>query len=391
MTFFKKSKNERLNSNKDPSLSCTSSKYSNSQYKSSDFLQMFEGVSSHDTAFYQSIRQSIPIIDAAISKIIRLVGGFSISCGDHRVDKKLEEFINTVRVGPSSFGLESFTCSFLDSLLTFGNAVGEIILSNDMSYVAGLYNADINSIVVKTSSSPIETSFFIKNNDLSISKAKFPNLICFCALNPPPSKTYGVSLLQNLPFVSSILLKIYSSIGKNFDRMGNIRFAVSYNSPDGQTTYSRDRMNLIAKEWASVMSSSDSSQVKDFITNGNVDIKVIGADSQILDSNIPVRQMLEQIIAKLSIPPFLLGLNWSTSERMSKQQADILTSELAYYRRLLSPVIMKIVNTFLHLQGIDLIPTITWSNINLQDEIEFARARLYNAQAINLENQILKL
>lgn len=61
---------------------------------------------------------------------------------------------------------------------------------------------------------------------------------------------------------------------------------------------------------------------------GDVSIKVIGADNQWIDTEVPVRQMLEQIVAKLSIPPFMLGLSWSTTERMSKQQADGLTSEL---------------------------------------------------------------
>lgn len=60
---------------------------------------------------------------------------------------------------------------------------------------------------------------------------------------------------------------------------------------------------------------------------GDVDIKVIGADNQILDSEVPVRQILEQLIARTGIPPFLLGLNWSTTERMSAQQADLMTSE----------------------------------------------------------------
>ena len=75
---------------------------------------------------------------------------------------------------------------------------------------------------------------------------------------------------------------------------------------------------------------------------GDVDIKVIGADNQMIDTEIPVRQLMEQLVAKLSIPPFLLGLNWSTTERMSAQQSDILTSELEYYRRLLEPILREI-------------------------------------------------
>ena len=70
---------------------------------------------------------------------------------------------------------------------------------------------------------------------------------------------------------------------------------------------------------------------------------------------------------------------------MSKQQADILTSELEFYRRLLTPVIIKIADSFLRLSGIDSKVDVEWSHINLQDECELAQARLHNAQALQIE------
>ncbi|HRR78532.1 MAG TPA: serine/threonine protein phosphatase, partial [Ruminococcus sp.] len=91
------------------------------------------------------------------------------------------------------------------------------------------------------------------------------------------------------------------------------------------------------------------------------------------------------IVAKLSIPPFLLGLSWSSTERMSSQQADILTSELEYYRRLLTPVICDIGNAFLAASGWDAVCHVEWSNINLQDESVLAESRLKNAQAREIE------
>ena len=57
----------------------------------------------------------------------------------------------------------------------------------------------------------------------------------------------------------------------------------------------------------------NSNTVKDFVAVGDVSVKVIGADNAVLDSEIPVRQLLEQIVSKLSIPPFLLGLQWSST------------------------------------------------------------------------------
>ncbi len=136
------------------------------------------------------------------------------------------------------------------------------------------------------------------------------------------------------------------------------------------------------------MSAAKNGEIKDFVAVGDVGIKVIGADNQIIDTEIPVKQILEQLVAKLGIPPFLLGLSWSTTERMSSQQTDILTSELEYYRRLLTPAIEKICTSFLRLMGCAEGVNVEWDNINLQDEAELANARLNNAKAraIELEN-----
>ncbi len=128
--------------------------------------------------------------------------------------------------------------------------------------------------------------------------------------------------------------------------------------------------------------------VRDFVAVGDVDIKVIGADNQIIDTEVPVRQLLEQIVAKLSVPPFLLGLTWSSTERMSSQQADILTSELEYYRRQLTPVIRQICEVWLELLGGTGTASVEWDNINLQDEAVLAEARLHNAQAALIERQL---
>lgn len=135
---------------------------------------------------------------------------------------------------------------------------------------------------------------------------------------------------------------------------------------------------------------SDPDTVRDFVALGDVSIKVIGADNQILDSEIPVRQMLEQIVAKTGIPPFMFGLSWSSTERMSSQQADALTSELWAYRRILTPVILKISKTFLRLSGFAPQCEVLWDDITLQDEVEEAKAKLYNAKALEITEKLGK-
>lgn len=353
-------------------------------------LNTYIPLSKPEYSLYESIREGIPVVDSAILKIVRLVGGFELNVENQRAKKELDLFLQDVNVGGVNKGIESFIANYLDDLLMYGNSIGEIVLDKN-NRIAGLFNANVKQISVKpTKQNPLDVDFYINDGGLANRKVKNKNLILFTALNPKSCEYTGVSILSSLPFVSNILLKIYNSIGSNFERIGNIRYAVTY-KPSNDTmdkVYAKERASLIAKEWADGMKSLSQGCIKDFVTIGDVDIKVIGADNQMIDTQVPVRQMLEQIVAKIGVPPFLLGLSWSTTERMSKQQADLLTTELEFYRRMLSPIILKIARTFLRLNGYYFEPTIKWNNINLKDEVEQAKALFYNAQAQNLKKEI---
>ena len=330
---------------------------------------------------YDRLRYAVPIIDAAIMKIIRLTGGFRVICSDPEHQQALDSFIENVPVGISGRSVSCFADNFLDSLLTYGSAVGEIASDSSESRIAGLWNGDVSRIRVTSGADPFTRRYMLRLADGSEKSVSHPERIVYASL------TGGHSILRGLPALSSILLRIYECIGQNYDRAGNVRYAVTYRPPagSGDMMYSRERAQLIAEQWADGMNSARCGQVKDFVAVGDVDIKVIGADNQLFDTNVPVRQLLEQIVAKLSIPPFLLGLSWSSTERMSSQQADILTSELEYCRRLLTPVICDIGNAFLASSGWDSVCSVEWSNINLQDESVLADSRLKNAQAREIE------
>ena len=335
---------------------------------------------------YDRLRCAVPIIDAAIMKIIRLTGGFHVVCSDEEYQQELDSFLSSVPVGLTGRSVGCFADNFLDSLLTYGSAVGEIVTDTEQQRIAGLWNGDISRIRIASGADPFIRSYTITESDGSSRKIAHPERILYSSL------TGGHSLLRGLPSLSGILMRIYDCIGQNFDRAGNVRYAVTY-KPTGEAgdiMYSRERAQQIAREWADGMNSAKYGQVKDFVAVGDVDIKVIGAENKLFDTNVPVRQILEQLIAKLSIPPFLLGLSWSSTERMSSQQADILTSELEYYRRLLTPVICDVGNAYLASVGAQATCSVEWDNINLQDETALAEARLKNAQAREIEMRLEK-
>ena len=203
-------------------------------------------------SLYRAIREAVPVVDAAVLKLVRLAGGVGVTCQDKEAERALNHFLRTVPVGWNQKGIQAFLDSYLDCLLTCGRAVGEIVPSRDG---------------------------------------------------------------------------------------------------------------------------------RDFVAVGDVEIKVIGAECAIPDCQAPVRMILEQLIAQTGIPPFLLGLNWSSTERMSSQQADIMTSELAALRRTLTPVVEKICTLWLRMHGKDCAFQVEWEEIDLQDQVEEARAALYRQQA----------
>lgn len=354
---------------------------------SCNHLDIHNSVELNEKLLYDNIRYAIPLIDASISKIVRLSGGFSVICSDSRYQTLLDDFIENVPVGATGKSLGTFMDCFLDSLLTYGNAIGEILINKNTGKVVGLSNGNIADVQIKFGSSPLDKVFYIKGQEQPIA---MPQLILFSSINNISGELLGRSVLRGLPSLSNILLRIYECIGQNFDRVGNVRYAVTYkpSSDNPDRMFSKERAMQIAKEWSDGMSSSHNGQVKDFISVGDVDIKTIGADNQIIDTEVPVRQLLEQLLSKLSIPPFLLGLSWSSTERMSSQQADMLTSELEYYRRVITPTIKQICMAYLKSIGSSSSVTVDWVNINLQDEVELAEARLKNAQALQIESEL---
>ena len=211
-------------------------------------------------------------------------------------------------------------------------------------------------------------------------------LLLFTPFQPEVGSPYGVSLLRSMPFLAGVLLKIYQAVGMNWERMGNVRFAVVY-KPQGEAldgAWAQERSEQIAREWSSAMQAGKDGTVRDFVAVGDVDIQVIGADNQVLDSQAPVRQILEQLVARTGIPPFLLGLSWSATERMSAQQADMMTSEITAIRRGLTGVVEQICELWLRLHGFGEDLVVEWEDINLQDLVEEARAELYREQARKL-------
>ena len=343
-------------------------------------LRHFVPLGSGEEEIYRQLREAIPVLDAAVGKLVRLSGGFSVKCRNPLAQKRLEQFLKTLPCGYGQVGIDSFLSCYVDSLLTYGRAVGEMVVVDGR--VRGLCWGDVTALDVCQGQNPLEVVLWSPDEHGVMRPLPLQHLLLFTALNPEPKHPYGVSMFRGMPFLADILMRIYATVGSNWDRAGNVRYSVICKGGEElDPSVARERGRQLAGEWARAMEDSKNGTVRDFVAMGDVEIKVIGGEAPILDSQVPVRQMLEQLIAKTGLPPFLLGLNWSTTERMSTQQADILTSEIWALRRTVEPALWKICKTFLAYEGLDDQVEICWNDISLQDITQEARAELYMAQA----------
>ena len=331
---------------------------------------------------YRAVREAVPVVDAAIYKLIRMVGGVSVTCTNAQATEQLQEFLRIVPVGRGQYGINAFLDCYLDSLLTYGQAVGEMVPLGGNRDIGALLCGRVEDIEIQEGQVPLAFSICGPDSKGKMAPLPYQNLLLFTPLNPESDNPYGVSLLRSLPFMTDILMKIYYTTGVNWERCGNVRFAVTCKDDGGSAA---ERGQVLAQEWSRAMQDAGSGRVRDFVAVGDVEIKAIGADAPILDSQVPVRQILEQVVAKTGIPPFMLGLSWSSTERMSTQQADMLTTEITALRRTLTPVMERICRLWLRMHGFSCSFSVVWDEINLQDQVEEAKAELYRQQARKLK------
>ena len=101
MNFFKK-REEKVE------FSPVSTTFAKSNMHPFSVIDGYVPLNSTQDELYKCLREAIPIIDAGIAKIVRLIGQFEIECDDKYYEKELNEFLKNVRVNTSSYGVNSF-------------------------------------------------------------------------------------------------------------------------------------------------------------------------------------------------------------------------------------------------------------------------------------------
>jgi hypothetical protein len=122
-------------------------------------------------------------------------------------------------------------------------------------------------------------------------------------------------------------------------------------------------------------------EIQDFFSSGKVSVSVIGSEGQLLAIQEPFRAFAEQMVAATGLPAWMLGLHWSSTERLSTQQADMILAHVEALRRAVTPQIERVIDLRQRLAGRSGRFRIAWSTISLRDLTEHARAEAWQQQA----------
>jgi hypothetical protein len=127
---------------------------------------------------YRSIREALPVVDAAIMKVIRLTGGFTAVCADKRAERELNRFSRTVDTGRGQRGIDAFLSAYLDSMITCGRAVGEIVTRGNAD-IAALLCGNVADVQIREGGTPLDFTLCGYDERGALRELPYQNLLLF--------------------------------------------------------------------------------------------------------------------------------------------------------------------------------------------------------------------
>lgn len=346
-----------------------------------------------DLELYDLVAKSIPFLDVAMRKMSRMIVPFHVTCDNEKTEQALNDWLESVSVGYVNQGFMGFARRHVRQVLLYGKAAGEIALTDNRRAIAGLFNVDSKKLRLVPEYTNSQVSGLLLGEEDGFGKTKVygnQELFIFSSFNGEGDDPHGVSILRSVPWLADIILRMENALRQKWQRHGAPSFLVQYKAPETspQATLNAARDD-IRNEWLKNMRNRWEEQgIIDMFaaTPGVVDITALG-DNQELQFVEPFRTLIEQIVSVTELAPFMLGLQWSTTERLSQQQADSIISTVKDYRNELEPDFLYIIDWAQRFNNLPGEVHLEWEDISLQDRVDSARAQLIEAQAIETKQR----
>jgi hypothetical protein len=332
---------------------------------------------------YQEMRCCFPVLDVAITKLVRLAGGVEIVATEE-VKEELLAWMAGVAVNAVGRGFDTWLSIHLDQMMQYGRAVGEIVPTRRRDEIFALTNLDpttLEFLAVPERPLTLEVAQW-QAGRLAVIPAPYAVV---SAHNPQGDSPHGVSLYRSLPLVAEALSVIENATVQVWQRMGAPPYHVNWKPPeaflDPDGTATTQFMESIKSAFSQALQARGDGEVHDFFSSGDVAVEVIGNKNALFDIQQPFRAFAEQVVAATGLPSWMFGFNWSTTETLSVQQADMIIANVEAIRRSVQPAVEQVIDLRQRLAGRPAPRRIAWAPVNLRDWTQEARARAWQEQA----------
>lgn len=339
-----------------------------------------------EAQFYEFLRETIPIIDAAINRLVQLDGHIEVKGNKTALVDEIKDWVYNVPVNDLQRGLQAFHQSLGNEAFEQGFALGEFVADRNRRDIVGLRTADSKFINFRRVPSGIE--MYQKADGDHDWRQLNPETLLYFSVGNENQNPYGTPTFRSCEFVSKVLTTMHNSLLNVWERFGDPSFSIVYKTSRRDGDDLGKRRKLIEDEFSEAVRAKRAGQSADFVRaidkDSDIEINIIGADGQILEMEIPARHVLEQIIAKSGLPAWMLGMHWSTTERLANFETEILLADVSTRQASKMPLFYNLIATLLRMRGHTWKKGdwwLEWGNVNLHDLEAQARARFLNAQA----------
>ena len=337
-----------------------------------------------DYAVLQKIRQTIPMITAAILRMKELVGCPDIQASPSLV-ARIEDFLRVLPENRMQTGIKLWAQTHLDNMYTYGRAHSEVLLNNRRDDIFGLVEVHPATAGLRPTFGGYATNVVQYQYGGGVPVTLIPELLLNSVNDIRGDDPNGTSLIAELPFVSQILNAMLRSLGNTWDRFGSPTYWVNWVPPanweDPTGELQKKILGPMQSNFRTAMRQRAEGVANDFWTTGTTTVQILGAQGEQLEFQASGRAIMEQIAARFGLPPFMYGFSWASTERMSTAQSKVLTEIIESSREVLAPAVEKLITLWQLVTGTGGKFSLSWPRVSLQDLVDEARAKAMEAQA----------
>lgn len=329
--------------------------------------------------------RSIPALKRAVAVLSGFVGTPQLVGASERDTAELNQWAAQVGYGRIGRGLGTWINDLCGQSLVYGYAVGEAEIDPARREVNRLWVYHSQSCGFRSDALGA-LAIVQQQRSAAGLRTLNPETTTLVVHDPTGCNPQGESLFMAIPTVAQLWLDVLHNYRQTWRRSGTPRFHVNWETPANWNDPEGKKAAAILAGVERMFNEGMRSAVvdgkaKDFFSAGTIKVTTIGADGQVLDVQVAKRNVVEEIVVATGLPPWMLGYSWSTTERLSTQQADMLLAYVSCLRWEQEAAIRAALDLRLRLQARRIPYELVWPDINLQDRREQAFAAHFEALA----------